>query len=58
MSKYQEIKDKVRNEAIEWQFDFWNHNYSWGELAYFEDDFYTMGKRYGLLREFRENCIC
>ena len=58
MSKYQEQKEIVRNEAIEWQYDFCNHDYSWGELAYFEDYFYTMGKRYGLLTEFRENGIC
>lgn len=36
MSKYQEMKDKVRAEAIEWQLDFDNHNYSWGELAVLE----------------------
>lgn len=35
MSKYQEMKDKVRAEVIEWQLDFDNHNYSWGELAAF-----------------------
>ena len=58
MSKYQEQKERVRNEAIEWQYDFCNHDYSWGELAYFEDYFYSMGKRYGLLTEFRENGIC
>ena len=58
MSNYQKQKERVRNEAIEWQLDFGNNNYSWGELAVFGDYFYTMGKRYGLLREFRENCIC
>ena len=58
MSKYQEQKERVRNEAIEWQDDFCKHDDSWGELAVFGDYFYTMGKRYGLLREFRENCIC
>lgn len=58
MNKYQQMKEKVRNEAIEWQLDFDNHNYSLGELVVFGDYFYTMGKRYGLLREFRENAIC
>ena len=58
MSNYQKQKERVRNEAIEWQLDFGNHNYSWGELAYFSDYFYTIGKRYGLLTEFRENAIC
>lgn len=56
--RYKTIKERVRQEAIEWQADFPNHNYSWGEIAYFEDYFRRQGKRYGLLTEFRENCIC
>lgn len=58
MGNYQKLKTKARNEAIEWQLDFSNHNYSYGELAYYENYFGTLGKRYGLLREFRENGIC
>jgi hypothetical protein len=58
MSKYQKAKEKARNEAIEWQLDFCNHNYSYGELFEFQNYFEKLGKRYGLLREFRENCIC
>ena len=58
MSKYLEYKDKIRQEAIEWQMDFSNHNYLWGELAEWTNYFYTMGKRYGLLKEFKENGIC
>lgn len=55
---YQKRKEEVRQEAIDWQLDFGNHNYSWGELAYYGDYFERLGKRYGLLREFRENGIC
>lgn len=55
---YEKRKAEVREEAIEWQSDFCNHNYSYGELAYFSDYFTRLGKRYGLLREFKENCIC
>lgn len=58
MNKYQERKEKVREEAIFWQLDFENHNYSWGDLAYWGEYFYKLGKRYGLLKEFRENGIC
>ena len=58
MNKYQKAKEKARNEAIEWQLDFCNHNYSWGELSEFQSYFENLGKRYGLLREFRENGIC
>lgn len=55
---YRERQAEVRDEAIEWQSDFANHNYSWGELAYWSDYFETLGRRYGLLKEFRENAIC
>lgn len=58
MSKYYEKQAEIREQAIEWQNDFGNHNYSWGELAYYSDYFYKYGKRYGLLREFKENGIC
>ncbi len=56
-SYYAERKADVRETAIDWQADFCNHNYSYGEIAYFEDYFTRLGKRYGLLREFRENGI-
>lgn len=57
MSKYYELKEKARQEAIDWQLDFSNHSYSYYELMEFGEYFYKLGKRYGLLREFRENCI-
>lgn len=57
MNKYQKAKDKVRDKAIEWQLDFNNHNYSYGELAYYGSYFERLAKRYGLIREFRENGI-
>lgn len=55
---YQKRKNAVHNEAIEWQYDFNNHSYSWGEIAYYQEYFERLGRRYGLLTEFRENCIC
>lgn len=58
MSKYQEMKEKARNEAIDWQYDFENHSYSWGEVAAWAEYFERLGRRYGLLTEFRENGIC
>lgn len=57
MKTYKELKGQARNEAIEWQLSFDEHNYSWGEIAYFSDYFEKLGKRYGLLKEFRENAI-
>ncbi len=54
---YAEGKERARNEAIEWQADFPNHNYYWSEMAEFSDHFSKLAKRYGLIREFRENGI-
>ena len=57
MSRYQKSKKEVRQFAIDWQADFSNHNYSYSELAVFQDMFFRLGRKYGLLREFRENGI-
>ncbi len=57
MNIYQRAKGRVRDKAIEWQADFENHNYSYGELAAWSSYFEKLGKRYGLLAEFRENGI-
>lgn len=57
MTKYQIEKEKAREKAREWSLDFNNHNYSWGELAYFGEYFTRLAKRYGLVKEFKENGI-
>ena len=57
MKTYQEKKAEARQLAINWQNDFQNHQYYWSELAYYTDYFTRLGKRYGLLEEFRENGI-
>lgn len=57
MSRYQKSKEETRQFAIDWQADFSNHNYSYSELAVFQDMFFRLGRKYGLLREFRENGI-
>lgn len=57
MTSYAERKEEARNKAIDWQNDFENQNYSYGDLAEWGDYFYRLGKRYGLLTEFRENGI-
>ena len=59
---YQERKEQVRQEAIEWQYDYFGTedapSISLGELAWWHDHFRRLGRRYGLLEEFRENGIC
>jgi hypothetical protein len=57
MSKYQRARERIRNMAIEWQNDFENHDYSYGDLIYWEDYFRGLAKKYGLVREFEENGI-
>ena len=57
MKTYQERKEAARQLAIEWQHDFENHNYYYSELVEWQFIFTKLGKRYGLLKEFRENGI-
>lgn len=54
---YAEKKEQIRQQAMDWQSDFCNHNYSYGELAFYSVYFEKMGRRYGLIKEFRENAI-
>lgn len=55
---YNRLKEAARNAAIECQLTFGDNPMSWNELADVCQRFYTLGKRYGLLKEFRENGIC
>ena len=57
MTQYAINKQRARDKAIMWQSMFGENSYSWGELLRFSDYFTKVGKRYGLLREFRENGI-
>lgn len=50
-------REEARAQAIEWQADFNNHNYTWSELFYFCEYFEKLGEKFGLLEEFHENGI-
>jgi len=54
---YAERKAKARDEAIEWQNKFSEKDHYMSEYVYWGNYFEKLGKRYGLLREFRENGI-
>lgn len=54
---YAERKENARQIAIDWQLNESDYPYSYGGLAILTDYFYRLGKRFGLLREFRENGI-
>lgn len=55
---YATKKAVARQEAIDWQNDVANHNYSYEEMQEAAEHFEKLGKRYGLLKEFRESGIC
>lgn len=57
MTTYQRRKSAAREYAIEWQAEFCENSYSYEEVACFCDFFLRLAKRYGLIREFRENGI-
>lgn len=54
---YAQKKESVRQAAIDWQADFVNNDYSYGELAERFAYFERLARRYGLVGEFRENGI-
>lgn len=56
-TRYQRRKETARMEAIDWQASAGDQNYSYGELADRVAYFEKLGRRYGLLTEFRENGI-
>ena len=53
VSNYQELKARARNKAIDFQFC----GLSYEGLMIAQNYFYRLGKRYGLLQEFRDNGV-
>ena len=56
-SNYQKAKERAREIAIDWQLTESDYPYSYEGYAILTSYFYKLGKRTGLLREFRENGI-
>ena len=54
---YAERKGNARQIAIDWHLNESDYPYSYGGMAILTDYFYRLGKRFGLLKEFRENGI-
>ena len=54
---YQERKERAREIAIDWQDKTARKRLYMSELAEAGEYFYKLGRRYGLLKEFRENAI-
>lgn len=57
MNKYQQAKERARQAAINIQLTFSENSYSMSDLADFSTYFEKLGKRYGLIKEFKENGI-
>ena len=58
MNYYQRRKQREREFAIEYTWKIFNGEISyWSELVEYGEYFRYVGKRYGLIREFRENGI-
>lgn len=57
MNQYQTKKEKAREKAIDTINNISQNNYSYYELFMIQNKLYKIGKRYGLLKEFKENCI-
>ena len=56
-NRYKTKKAAARQMAIDWQHSFNERSHSYEELAHAGTMFKKLGRRYGLLREFRENGI-
>lgn len=54
---YQERRAEAREIAIFWQNNFSCYDWSYSELATIYEFFEKVGKRYGLIKEFKENAI-
>ena len=55
---YQKRKMQLRGQAIEWQYKCeYGEVMYWSDIAEAGDYFLYWGKKFGLLREFRENGI-
>ena len=55
---YQEAKRAARLFAIDVQNIISESNFSYGEIADISETMHALGRHFGLVREFKENCIC
>ncbi|MBQ6630722.1 MAG: hypothetical protein IJH55_01130, partial [Romboutsia sp.] len=57
-NNYKERKASLRDIAIDYQLNFASLSWSYGELAEICDWLYKNARRYGLVKEFKENGVC
>lgn len=57
MNSYQRGKNAAREQAIQWQADFSDRSMPWAAITAEQRHLEQLARRYGLLREFRENGV-
>lgn len=57
MTRYQQEKAAACEYVADWLAEFAENAWGWGEVAEMQDFFLRLARRYGLVREFRENGI-
>ena len=57
INRYQAGKAASKEKAVNFSYDVSEMVLSYEELAEIQDHFERLARRYGLLTEFRENCI-
>lgn len=57
LTPYERNQSILRDFAIEWQFKFADLTHAWRDLCEWSDFFEEYGRKYGLIREFKENGI-
>ncbi len=57
MKAYQIKKENARQKAIDWQMECEERSLSYSEIAVASMYFEKLARRFGLIREFRENAI-
>lgn len=55
---YEEKKNNLEAQAVDYSLSFGNSTLSWGALAVLQYYFNKYGRRFGLLTVFHANCIC
>lgn len=57
MKTYKEKKSEAISEAIQWQYTFSDRVISYEELCEETEHFVKLAKRYGLIREFKQEGV-
>lgn len=57
MNTYQRGKAAARAQAVQWQANFSDRSIPWAAIAAQQGHLEQLARRYGLVREFRENAI-